>query len=144
MATFGGLFDYLDLLADELELSLTPNSSELEGSEEEEEEEEEEEDEDTWYNMSSNSDDSDNDSPELCLTLPTSSAFTLPKTIRKEYSTGARIKAIYILEQKKSTTKIFEATGVSRTRPYTLAAVARERGWREHEDMPLEVLHVLN
>jgi transposase len=137
MATFGGLFDFPDLSADESELSLPLNSSELEDSEEEE-------DEDAWYNQPSNSEDSDDDSLEPCFTLPTSSAFILPKTIRKEHSTGARIKAIYMLEQKKSATKILEATGVSRTRAYALAAVARERGWRENEDMPLEVLHVLN
>jgi hypothetical protein len=68
----------------------------------------------------------------------------MPKTTRKEHSTGARIKAIYMLEEKKSAGKILEATGVSRTRAYALAAVARERGWREHENMPLEVTHVLN
>jgi hypothetical protein len=49
-----------------------------------------------------------------------------------------------MLEQKKSAAKILEATGVSGTRAYALAAVARERGWRENEDLPLEVNHVLN
>jgi hypothetical protein len=49
-----------------------------------------------------------------------------------------------MLKQKKSATKILEATRVSRTHAYALAAVARERGWHENEDMPLEVLHVLN
>jgi hypothetical protein len=38
IATFGGLFDFLDLSADELELSLPLNSSELKDSEEEEDE----------------------------------------------------------------------------------------------------------
>ncbi len=68
----------------------------------------------------------------------------MPKTTRKEHSTSARIKAIYMLKEKKSAGKILEAIGVSRTRAYALAAVARERGWRENEDMPLEVAHVLN
>jgi hypothetical protein len=49
-----------------------------------------------------------------------------------------------MLKEKKSAGKILEAIGVSRTRAYALAAVARERGWRENEDMPLEVAHVLN
>ncbi len=31
-----------------------------------------------------------------------------------------------------------------KTAVYRLAAVARERGWRENENMPLEVCHVLN
>ena len=49
-----------------------------------------------------------------------------------------------MLEEKKSGAQIKEATRVSRTRAYALAAVARERGWRENENMPLEVSHVLN
>jgi hypothetical protein len=92
MATFNGLFEFLDLLADELALSLPNNSLELKDSEEEEE------DEDAWYNRPFDSDDSDDDSLELCLTFLTSLAFTMPKTTRKEHSTGARIKAIYMLE----------------------------------------------
>jgi hypothetical protein len=68
----------------------------------------------------------------------------MPKTTCKEYSTGARIKAIYMLKEKKSARKILEVTGVSRTRAYALAAVARERGWHENKDMPLEMAHVLN
>ena len=68
----------------------------------------------------------------------------MPKITRKEHSISARIKAIYMLEEKKLAGKILEAIGVSRTRAYALAAVARERGWRENEDMPLEVAHVLN
>jgi hypothetical protein len=52
----------------------------------------------------------------------------MPKTTRKEHSTNARIKAIYMLEEKKSTGKILEAIRVSRTRAYALAIVIRERG----------------
>jgi hypothetical protein len=33
---------------------------------------------------------------------------------------------------------------VLKTAVYRLAAVARERGWRENENIPLEVCHVLN
>jgi hypothetical protein len=66
---------------------------------------------------------------------------TVPK---KEHSTSARIKAIYILEQKKSADIIRAKTGVTRTRAYALAATVRERGWKEGVDMPLEVDHVIN
>jgi hypothetical protein len=68
----------------------------------------------------------------------------MPKITRKEYSTGAKIKAIYMLKEKKSAGKILEVTRVSRTRAYALAVVAKERGWRENEDIPLKVAHVLN
>jgi hypothetical protein len=51
----------------------------------------------------------------------------MPKTTRKEHSTSAKIKAIYMLEEKKSARKILKVTGVSRTRAYALAAVAKER-----------------
>jgi hypothetical protein len=40
--------------------------------------------------------------------------------------------------------QIKEAIGVSRTRVYALAALARERGWRENKNMPLKVYYVLN
>jgi Fe2+ or Zn2+ uptake regulation protein len=49
-----------------------------------------------------------------------------------------------MLEDKKPMSQIKEAIGVSRTRVYVLAALARERGWRENENMPLEVYYVLN
>jgi hypothetical protein len=68
----------------------------------------------------------------------------MPKITRKEYSTSARIKAIYMLEEKKSIKKILKAIRVSRIRAYALVIVIKERGWRENEDMPLEVTHVLN
>jgi hypothetical protein len=68
----------------------------------------------------------------------------MPKITRKEHSTSARIKAIYMLEEKKLTGKILEAIRVFKTRAYALVTVAKERGWQENEDMPLEVAHVLN
>jgi hypothetical protein len=68
----------------------------------------------------------------------------MPKTARKEHSTGARIKAIYMLKERKLANQIKAATGVSRSRAYALAQVARERGWKENKNMPLEVSHVLN
>jgi hypothetical protein len=52
----------------------------------------------------------------------------MPKITHKEHSTSARIKAIYMLKEKKSTRKILEAIRVSRTRAYALVIVARERG----------------
>jgi transposase len=49
-----------------------------------------------------------------------------------------------MLEQKKPPAYIKKATGVPKATVYRLYAVARERGWKEHEDMPLETKHVLN
>jgi hypothetical protein len=107
--------------------------------------------EDAWYNLPSDSEDEDDDSAVLSLTLPLrpppmaiSTAFTLPNIVRKEHSTGARIKAIYMLEEKKSLAQIREATGVPKTAVYRLVAIARERGWQENKNMPLEVYHMLN
>jgi hypothetical protein len=141
MATFNGLFKDLSCSDNQSELSLSPDSNESEISEEEEENEE-----DLWYNQSSDSEEEDDEltKPLLTLLAITTIVFTMPKTTRKEYSTSARIKAIYMLEEKKSAGKILEVTRVSRTRAYALAAVTKERGWRENEDMPLEVAHVLN
>jgi hypothetical protein len=86
--------------------------------------------EDAWYNIPSNSEDEDDDLITLSFTLPlrplaTSIAFTIPNIIRKEHSTSARIKAIYMLEQKRSIGDIKKAIGVSRTRVYDLASLAR-------------------
>jgi hypothetical protein len=47
-------------------------------------------------------------------------------------------------EEKKPIAQIKKTTGVFRTRVYALAALARERGWTENENMPLKVSHVLN
>ncbi|PMD13701.1 hypothetical protein NA56DRAFT_665310 [Hyaloscypha hepaticicola] len=112
MATFGGLSGDLDLSDNQSQLSSPPDSDESE------------------YEIPSDLEDEDNESTEPPLTLPAiiSTAFTMPKTTRKEHSTGTRIKAIYMLKEKKSAAKILEVTGISRTRAYALAAVARERG----------------
>ena len=145
MATFGGLFDFPDLSDDQSELSSPPDSSD---SDESACSIATEDEEDAWYNLPSDSEDKDDDSIAPSLTLPpsiaTSTAFTMPDIARKEHSTGARIKAIYMLEQRRSAGDIKKATGVSRTRVYELASLARQRRWREHEDMPLETSHVLN
>jgi hypothetical protein len=131
-------------------LSCSDNQSELssplDSDESEISEEEEENEEDLWYDQPSDLEEEDDESTKPSLTLLTviTTAFTMPKTTRKEHSTDARIKAIYMLEEKKLARKILKVTGVSRTRAYALAAVAKERGWRENEDMPLEVAHVLN
>jgi hypothetical protein len=120
MATFGGLYDFPDLSDGQSELSSPPNSSDDENTEDEE---------DPWYNLPSDSDDSDDDSaaPALPL-LASSTAFVITTLGPKEHSTGARIKAIYMLEDKKSLAQIREATGVPKSAVYRLAAIARERG----------------
>jgi hypothetical protein len=51
----------------------------------------------------------------------------MPKTTRKEYFTSVRIKAIYILKEKKLAKKIKEAIRVSKTRTYILVIIAKER-----------------
>ena len=106
MATFGGLSGDLGLSDNQSQLSSPPDSHESEVSEEEEEDEE-----DLWYEIPSDLEDKDDEStePPLILLAVTSTAFTMPKTTRKEHSTGARIKAIYMLEEKKSARKILEA-----------------------------------
>jgi hypothetical protein len=141
MATFNGLFGDLSYSDNQLELSLPLDSDESEISEEEEENKE-----DLWYNQPSDLEEEDDEltKPSLTLLAITITAFTMPKTTRKEHSTGTRIKAIYILKEKKSAGKILEITGVSRTRAYALAIVTREHGWHKNKDMPLEVAHVLN
>ena len=50
-----------------------------------------------------------------CFTLPpgTSTAFIMAKRPCKECSTGARIKVVYMLEEKKLVGRILEATRVS-------------------------------
>ena len=114
MATFGGLFDFPDLSDDQSELSSPPDSSNDELSEYTEDEE------DKWYNLPSDSDDEDDNSiaPASALPVPSSTAFVLSTIGPKEHSTGARIKAIYILEDKKSLGQIREATGVPKTALY--------------------------
>jgi hypothetical protein len=102
MAIFGGLFDFQDdLLEGQSELSSPPNSSDDEHSNEHTEDKEDE-----WYNLPSDSSDEEDDSATPSFTLPIrpviSSALTISTTPRKEHSTGARIKAIYILEERKS------------------------------------------
>jgi len=126
MATFGGLYDFPDLSDGQSELSSPPDSSNSDELDEATEDEE-----DAWYNIPSNSEDEDDDLITLSFTLPlrpplaTSIAFTIPSIVRKEHSTSARIKAIYILEQKRSVGDIKKAIGVSRTRVYKLASLAR-------------------
>jgi hypothetical protein len=94
MATFSSLFNFLDLSANESELSSPPDSSNLSDLGDIKEED----NDDAWYNRPSDLEDLDNDSIKPCLTLLTSLAFTMPKTTRKEHSTGARVKAVYMLE----------------------------------------------
>jgi len=49
-----------------------------------------------------------------------------------------------MLEDKKSLAQIREAIGVPKLAIYRLVAIARECGWVENKNMPLEVSHVLN
>jgi hypothetical protein len=128
MATFGGLFDFPDLSDGQSKLSSPPDSDESEYSKATEDEE------DTWYNLPSDSEDKDDNSIAPSFTLPlrpppsTSTAFIIPEIIRKEHLTSARIKAIYMLKQRRSAGDIKKAIGVSRTRIYKLASLARQRG----------------
>jgi hypothetical protein len=76
----------------------------------------------------SDSDDLDNDLVEpALLLLALSTAFVITTLRPKEHFTGARIKAIYMLKDKKSLTQIREATGVLKSAVYRLVAVAKER-----------------
>ena len=80
------------------------------------------------YNLLLDSDDSDNNSATLALLLLTSLTTFIITTLRpKEYSTSTRIKAIYILKNKKSLGQIREAIRVPKLVIYRLVAIARER-----------------
>jgi hypothetical protein len=130
MATFRGLFDFLDLSDGQSELS-----SPLDSSDDEYFNELTEDKEDAWYNLPSDSDDSDDSDnnltiPTLVLPIPALSTALIVSTIGpKEHSTDAGIKAIYMLKEKKSLVQIRDVTEVPKTAVYRLAAVARERGW---------------
>jgi hypothetical protein len=85
--------------------------------------------------LPTNSEDKDKDndsSPPLALVLPVrpilSTKIVVSTTTHKEHFTSARIKAIYMLEQKKSLAQIKNATEVPKTAVYRLYAVVRERG----------------
>jgi hypothetical protein len=129
MATFRGLFDFLDLSDGQSELP-----SPLDSSDDEYFNELTEDKEDAWYNLPSDSDDSDDldnnlTIPTLVLPIPALSTALIVSTIGpKEHSTDARIKAIYMLKEKKSLVQIRDVTKVPKTVVYRLAAV-RERGW---------------
>ena len=104
MATFSSLFDFPDLSDGQSELSSPPDSSDDKHSDEHSEDED-----DAWYNLPSDSEDEDDDSSTLALALPIRLALALLSVttvvvstiVCKEHSTGARIKAIYMLEEKK-------------------------------------------
>jgi hypothetical protein len=145
MATFGDLFDFPDLSDGQSELSSPPDSSDDEHSDEHTEDED-----DIWYNLPTDSEDEDEDddsSPPL-LVLPIRpvplTELVISTAIYKEYSTGTRIKAIYILEDRKTPAQIKKAIGVPKTTVYRLYTIAREYSWRENEDIPLETSYVLN
>jgi hypothetical protein len=54
-------------------------------------------------------------------------AFILITLRPKEHFTSAKIKAIYMLKDKKTLGQIREATGVPRSAVYRLIAIAKER-----------------
>jgi hypothetical protein len=133
MATFGGLFDFPDygLSNDQSELSSLPDSNN-----ESTYSKRTKDSSDEWYNMPSDSDDFDDDTPALTFTLLlrltdassfTSTTFTMSKVVKKEHTTGARIRAIYMLNKKQPWARITAVTGILKSRVYALAAVARER-----------------
>jgi hypothetical protein len=80
----------------------------------------------------------------LCLAVVTLTTFTLPFITRKEYTVKAKIKAIYMLKDGQSASKIKVATRVFKSRVYTLAAIARERGWVKNTNMPFKVDYIRN
>jgi hypothetical protein len=56
------------------------------------------------------------------------SALIISTTLRKEHSTRARIKAIYMLKERKSLSQILAATRIAKSNVYYLIAVTKERG----------------
>lgn len=68
-----------------------------------------------WYDQPFDLEVSNDESVDPCFTLPpeTSTAFIMPKRPCKECSTGARIKVVYMIEEKKLVGRILEATRVS-------------------------------
>jgi hypothetical protein len=99
-----------------------------------------------WYNILLDLDDLDDDLAILALlsTSSTSTTFVLTTLRLKEYSTSAKIKAIYMLKDKKSLGQIREAIGVLKSAIYRLVAITRERRWVENKNIPLEVSYILN
>ena len=89
----------------------------------------------TWYNIPfSLKEDDDNDiTPRPTFSHPiqlaiaiTLTAFVIITPLRKEYLIEAKIKAIYMLKEKKLAREIKKATNVSRTRVYALFTIAKK------------------
>jgi hypothetical protein len=76
--------------------------------------------EDTWYNLPSDLNDLNDDSAILAhlLLASSSTAFILTTLSPKDHSTSTRIKAIYMLKDKKSLGQIREAIGVPKSAVY--------------------------
>jgi hypothetical protein len=119
MATFGGLFDFPNLLDRQSELSSPPDSSDNEHSDKYTEDKD-----NAWYNLPTNLEDEDKDNnlSPLLLVLPIrpvpSTKLVISTAIYKEHSTSTRIKAIYILEDRKTPAQIKKATGMPKTTIY--------------------------
>ena len=124
------LFDFPDFGLSDDESEPTLSLASLSNKDEEEEEDE-------WYNMPFNSDSNlDDEAPfapppalPKSTTISTSASGTTTP-VYKEYSIGARIKAITILNDKVPLSRIIKVMGISRNRIYTLAAITRERRWQ--------------
>jgi hypothetical protein len=100
--------------------------------------------------MPSDSDSDSNDEassalPSVLLSgVSSASASGTSTPIRKEYSIGTRIRALTMLNDKVPIARIIKVTGIGRSRIYTLAANARERGWQQDTDIIVKVKHVQN
>ena len=126
-AKFSSLFNFPDdLLEGQSELSSPPDSSDDEHSDEYTEDEEDE-----WYNLPFDPSDNEDDSvtPSFTLFIRPAASFALivSTASRKEHSTGVRIKAIYMLEERKSLSQIQIFTKVIKSNVYCLMTAAKER-----------------
>jgi hypothetical protein len=52
----------------------------------------------------------------------------MSKVVKKEHTTGVRIRAIYMLNEKQPWARITIVTGILKSCVYALAAVVKERG----------------
>lgn len=65
-------------------------------------------------------------------------------SVKKEFSIRTRIRAVTILDDRALVSKITIITGIGKSRVYSLAVTARERGWKENCNMIVETWHVAN
>ena len=112
-----------------------------------------EEEDDEWYELSDS--EAEEDYPPILPPAPVPKAAPAPilpgakpppppPLPHKEHTTGARIRAITMMDDGVPMTRVIKVTGISRSRCFELHARARERGWIEKTEMVLEVPHVAN